>query len=113
MGPFNIAPSDLEVDFGAILKCIGWHGRMEHYIDCVERIRTAHRKAGLKLQGDLLRALKGKSVNELFSRGFMRFRAEAGGPSKTVFLIEAIEPETCFVSQSTINHVIDLEREAE
>jgi len=113
MGPFNIAPSDLMVDFANLLRCVGLSSQVADFVDCVEQIRTAHRKAGLALQSNLLKALKGKSVNQLYSQGFLRFRAEQGGPSKTVFLIEAIDPEPCLVSQSAINHVVDLEQDSE
>jgi hypothetical protein len=107
----NIAPDDLDHNFRAILAIVGRADKIKAHLKAIQAIRFAHQSAGTQLHGKLRDAFRGMDLRRVHENGFMEIRPEAGGPAKTVFLVEQISARVHDVPSHAINRVVRLRRE--
>lgn len=106
--PRNIAPENLEEHLRPLLDLSGLKTRYEEIVQSITRLRSAHQSAGMKLQALLLKSLGGLDLRAAFLHGYQDIRDPAGGPIKTVYLVQNIL-ETEYLSARLVGRVWDLE----
>jgi hypothetical protein len=109
--PRNIAPEKLVEHLLPILELVGLRPRYQEIVEAIGRLRRAHRIAAKHLHKLLRRSLQGRDLREAYVRGFQEIRDKAGGPVKTVYLVQDVK-ESEEVSIRLVGRILDLEDEA-
>jgi len=106
--PRNIAPENLEDHLLPILELVGLKPYYPKMVEAIGKLRSAHQSAGMRLQAHLLQSLKGLDLRAAYVNGFQEIRDKAGGPVKTVYLVQEVKGME-EVSTRLVGRVLELE----
>jgi hypothetical protein len=105
----KIAMKDLEVNFRAVLKVLGFEPRYEEFCEAVISIRDSHRAAGLQLISQLRNSLINQDISGVFESGYHIVGKEVNGPELTIFGIEEIIRFEETVPRNYLGKLFDIE----